>query len=157
MISAPSGSSRRSRKACSGRSTRRNSGRAARSSPAASARRISCNAFLCWFETACRLVSAEMFVASYPLSQERLKNQRRNATNSRSLNPNHYATLLPPLESGAAPVRLRTAGKEIIPCDCGQWTRRPPKVRAPGRPNTTQTRPGIMLTCQSRHWRSDHD
>ena len=23
--------------------------------------------------------------------------------------------------------------------------------------NTTQTLPGIVLTCQSRHWRSDHD
>ena len=157
MISAPSGSSRRNRKACSGRSTRRNSGRAARSSPAASARRISCNAFLCWFETACRLVSAEMFVASYPLSQERLKT--RDAT-PRTVDPltritmphccHHWNRVPHPYGYGLL------ARKSFLAIAASGHADRPKSVPL-GRPNTTQTRPGIMLTCQSRHWRSDHD
>jgi hypothetical protein len=48
-------------------------------------RRISCKAFLCWFGSACRLVSAEMFAAAFYPHVPRDLNQRRNATYSRSL------------------------------------------------------------------------
>jgi hypothetical protein len=41
-------------------------------------RRISCKAFLCWFESECRSASAETFVAFYPHVPERLKT--RDAT-----------------------------------------------------------------------------
>src|SRR5260370_2389994 len=64
--SVPSGSSHRNRRECIGRSAHHSFDRAARSGPVSSACRISCRAFLYWFESACMLVSAGMFAASYP-------------------------------------------------------------------------------------------
>jgi hypothetical protein len=79
-------------------------------------RRISCMAFLCWFEIACRLASVEKFVAfdpHVPRETLKLETQRHRQSN---LNPNHYATLLPPLESVRHPYGYGREGNHSLRC-----------------------------------------
>src|SRR4029450_13828447 len=91
------------------------------------------------------------------MSQRDLKRETQRHRQS-ILNPNHYATLLPPLESGVHPYSYGPRGKEIIPQTIRLGLGRPAaggQVWAPGgRSNTTETLPGIVLTCQGRHWRT---
>jgi hypothetical protein len=117
-------------------------------------RRISCKAFLCWFGSACRLVSAETFAAAFYPHVPRDLNQRRNATYSRSLTRITMPYCCHHWNRARHPYGYGQQEEEIFPLGAGMPNAR---VYGLGWSNTAQTQSRIVLTCLGRHWRSDHD
>ena len=147
----PSGNSRRSRRACTGKSAHRSSGRVVRSWPAAFVRRISYKAFLYWFQIACRSASAGTIAASNPhVPRETYPETQRHNQFSIPESLCHTAATIG-IGCSACIVTGTNKRKSFLGLGAaGTWIDR---CLTRTSAITAQTRPGIMLTCQRRHWR----